>query len=128
MAVFSNAAGGGTGPGLPASKLAALAVGDPFPEFTAVTVPEDVLRRYVGIYEVSKDARRTVTLRDGALYTQRTGGPVTRATPASPTLFFYQTSLSYFDFEVAGDRVVAMVMYQDGAAQGERALKVPDKE
>lgn len=128
VAVFSNAAGGGTGPGLPASKLAALALGDPFPEFSEVKLSEDVLRRYVGVYEVSKDVRRTVTLRDGALYTQRTGGPVTRATPASPTRFFYQTSLSYFDFEVAGDRVVAMVMYQDGAPQGERAVKVPDKQ
>ena len=128
VAVFSNAAGGGTGPGLPASKFAALALGDPFPEFTAVTVPEDVLRRYVGVYEVSKDVRRTVTLRDGALYTQRTGGPVTRATPASPTRFFYQTSLSYFDFVVEGGRVTAMVMYQDGAAQGERAVRVADKQ
>jgi CubicO group peptidase (beta-lactamase class C family) len=128
VAVFSNAAGGGVGPGLPATKLAALAVGDPFPEFSEVKLSEDVLRRYVGVYEVSKDVRRTVTLRDGALYTQRTGGPLTRATPASPTRFFYRTSLSYFDFVVEGDRVTAMVMYQDGAAQGERALKVPDKQ
>jgi CubicO group peptidase (beta-lactamase class C family) len=129
VAVFSNnAAGGSIGPGLPASKLAALAVGDPFLEFTEVALSEDVLRRYVGVYEISKEARRTVTLRDGALYTQRTGGALTRATPASPTRFFYQTSLSYFDFVVEDGRVTAMVMYQDGAAQGERAMKVPDKQ
>jgi CubicO group peptidase (beta-lactamase class C family) len=126
VAVFSNNAAGGINPGLPASKLAALAVGDPFPEFTEVTVPEDVLRRYVGVYEI-KDASRTVTFRDGALYTQRTGGAQTRAIAASPTRFFYRTSLSYFDFVVEDGRVTAMVMYQDGSAQGERAVKVPDK-
>lgn len=126
VAVFSNNAAGGN-PGLPASKLAAVAIGDPFPEFTEVSVPEDVLRRYVGVYEISKDVSRTVTLRDGALYTQRTGAAPIRATPASPTRFFYRTSLSYFDFVVEDGRVSAMVMYQEGSAQGERAVKVPDK-
>ena len=127
VAVFSNNAAGGINPGLPASKLAALAVGDPFPEFTAVAVSEDVLRRYVGVYEVNKDVRRTVALRDGALYTQRTGAAPIRAVPASSTRFFYTTSLSYFDFVIEDGKVTAMVMYQDGSQQGERAAKVSDK-
>jgi D-alanyl-D-alanine carboxypeptidase len=127
VAVFANSAGGGIGPGMPASKLAALAVGDPFPEFTEITLTEEVLRRYAGVYEINKDNRRTVTLRDGALYTQRTGGAQTRAYAASPTRFFYRTSLSYFDFEVENGRVTAMVMYQDGSTAGERAVKVADK-
>jgi CubicO group peptidase (beta-lactamase class C family) len=128
VAVFSNNAAGGINPGLPASKLAALAVGDPFPEFTEVALSEDVLRRYVGVYEVNKDVRRTVTLRDGALYTQRTGAAPIKAVPASSTRFFYTTSLSYFDFVVEDGKVTAMVMYQDGGQQGERAAKVSDKE
>jgi CubicO group peptidase (beta-lactamase class C family) len=128
VAVFSNNAAGGINPGLPASKLAALAVGDPFPEFTAVALSEDVLRRYVGVYEVNKDVRRTVTLRDGALYTQRTGAAPIKAIPASSTRFFYTTSLSYFDFVIEDGKVTAMVMYQDGGKEGERAVKVPEKE
>jgi CubicO group peptidase (beta-lactamase class C family) len=128
VAVFSNSAGAGISPGVPASRLAALAVGDPFPEFTEVALSEDVLRRYVGVYEINKDARRTVTLRDGALYTQRTGQAQIRASAASDTRFFYRTSLSYFDFVVEGGKVTAMVMYQDGGTPGERAVKVPDKE
>jgi CubicO group peptidase (beta-lactamase class C family) len=123
-AVFSNNAGGGLDPGLATSKLAALALGDPFTEFTEVTVPEDVLRRYVGVYEVSKDVRRTVTFRDGALYTQRTGAQPIRASAASPTRFFYRTSVSYFDFVIENGRVTAMVMYPDGGPQAERAVKV----
>jgi len=102
-------------------------VGDPFPEFTEIVLTEEVLSRYAGVYEINKDNRRTVTLRDGALYTQRTGGPPTRAYAASPTRFFYRTSLSYFDFVVENDRVTAMVMYQDGSKEGERAVKVADK-
>jgi CubicO group peptidase (beta-lactamase class C family) len=128
VAVFSNNAGGGVGPGLPASKLAALAIGDPFPEFTEIKLSEDVLRRYVGVYEISKDVRRTVTLRDGALYTQRTGGPQTRASAASPTRFFYATSLTHFDFVIEDGRVTGMVVYQDGSTPGERAVKLPDKQ
>jgi len=127
VAVFANSAGGGIDPGMPASKLAALAVGDPFPEFTEITLTEEVLRRYAGVYEINKDNRRTVTLRDGALYTQRTGAAQIRASAASPTRFFYRTSLSYFDFVVENDRVTAMVMYQDGSKEGERAVKVADK-
>ncbi len=124
VAVFSNNAGGGPDPAMAATKLAALAVGEPFPEFTEVTVAEDVLRRYVGVYEVSKDVRRTVTLRDGALYTQRTGAQPVRASAASPSRFFYRTTLAHFEFVVEGGRVTAMVMYQEGSTQGERAVKV----
>lgn len=127
VAVFSNNAAGVIDPGLPASKLAAVAVGDPFTEFEAITLGEDVLRRYVGVYEINNNARRTVTLRDGALYTQRTGSGAIRAYPASPTRFFYRTSLSHFEFVVEGDRVAAMVMYQDGSRQSERAVKISDE-
>ena len=123
-AVFSNHAGGGLDPALPTTKLAALALGNPFMEFTEVTVPEDVLGRYVGVYEVNKDVRRTVTLRDGALYTQRSGAQPVRASAASPTRFFYRTSVSYFDFVIENGKVIAMMMYQDGRTEGERAVKV----
>ena len=68
------------------------------------------IRHGGGIFGFSTDALYLrETLRDGALFTQRTGGPPTRATPASPTRFFYRTSLSHFNFEVTGDRVTAMV-------------------
>lgn len=127
VAVFSNNAGGEINPGLVATKLAALAMDDPFPEFEEITLAEDVLRRYVGVYEIDEDAQRTVTVRDGALYTQRSGGSEIRAYPASETHFFYRMSLSHFEFEVEGERVTGMVMYQDGSRDGERAAKISDE-
>ncbi|MFW6039892.1 MAG: serine hydrolase, partial [Gemmatimonadota bacterium] len=128
VAVFSNNATGRVDPEMVATKLAAQAVGDPFPEFEAVALPEDVLRRYVGVYEIEGGgATRTVTVRDGALFTRRDGGPLNRAHPASETRFFYRTSLSYFDFVVEDGRVTGMVMHQGGAPEGERAVKVSDE-
>ncbi|MGH7541459.1 MAG: serine hydrolase, partial [Gemmatimonadota bacterium] len=126
-AVFSNNAGGEIDPGMVATRLAALAVGDPFPVFDEITLAEEVLRRYVGVYRIDENAQRTVTVRDGALYTQRSGGALTRAYPASETRFFYKESLSHFEFVVEDGRATGMVMYQEGGHEGERAVRVSDE-
>ena len=126
VAVFSNTTVGDVGPGFVATKLAALAVGDPFPEFDEITLAEDVLRRYVGVYQIDENTQRVVDLREGALHTQRTGGQWVRAYPTSENHFFYRTSLSHFEFVVEGGRVTAMLMYQGGSRQAEKAVKVSD--
>jgi CubicO group peptidase (beta-lactamase class C family) len=124
VAVFSNSAGSGVGPTFVARKLAAAALGDPYPEWEEIAVGDDVLARYVGVYEIEPGVRRVVTLEDGALYTQRTGGPRSRAYPSSETHFFYRGSLSHFEFVLEGDEVTAMLIYPDGAETPERADKI----
>jgi CubicO group peptidase (beta-lactamase class C family) len=127
VAVFSNTTANDVGPGMVATKLAALAIGEPFPQFAEVPVAEDVLRRYAGVYRIDEDAQRVVTVEDGVLYTQRSGGSRMRAHPASETHFFYRTSLSHFEFVVEGGDVTAMRMYQGGAPEAELAVKVSDE-
>lgn len=127
VAVFSNGTGSDVGPTFVATKLAAAALGDPYPEWTEVTVGEDVLARYVGVYEVEPGVRRIVTLEGGALYTQLMDGRRVRAYPSSQTHFFYRGSLSHFEFVLEGGEVMGMLMYPDGAEMPERAVKVSDE-
>ena len=127
VAVFSNSAGSDVSPTFVATKLAAAALGDPYPEWKEIAVGKDVLARYVGVYEVEPGAQRVVTLEDGVLYTQRTGGRRVRAYPSSDTHFFYRGSLSHFEFVLEDGVVTAMLMYPDGGGTPERAVKVSDE-
>jgi hypothetical protein len=127
VAVFSNSAGSEVSPTLVSTKLAAAALGDPYPEWKEIAVGTDVLARYVGVYEVEPGAQRVVTVEDGALYTQRTGARRVRAYPSSDTHFFYRGSLSHFEFVLEDGVVTAMLMYPDGGETPVRAVKVSDE-
>jgi CubicO group peptidase (beta-lactamase class C family) len=127
VAVFSNNTGSGVGPAFVATKLAAIALCDPYPEWTEIAVGPDVLERFVGVYEIEPGVQRVVTVEDGALFTQRTGGGRSRAYPSSETHFFYRGSFSHFEFVLEEGKVTAMLMYQGGAETPERAEKVSDE-
>jgi CubicO group peptidase (beta-lactamase class C family) len=123
VAVFANTTANDVGPGLVATRLAAAAVGEPYPQFAAIELPAEVLQRYVGVYRIEDSTERLVTVEDGALYTSR-GGRKTQAHPSSETHFFYRTSNSHFEFELEDGAVTAMLVYQDGAELAERAVRV----
>lgn len=125
VAVFANTTTNEVAPGTVATRLAAAAAGDPFPQFAAIELPEDALRRFAGVYRIDEGAQRVVTVENGALFTARDGRKV-RAYPSSETHFFYRTSNSHFEFVVEHGAVSAMLMYQDGAAEPERAVRVSD--
>ena len=127
VAVFSNNTAHEVGPGLVTTKLAALAGGDPFPTFSEIALDAAVLGRYVGVYQVDENTQRLVTIRDGALHTQRAGGNWSKAYPTSETHFFYKTSLSHFEFVVEDGQVTGMRMYQGGSHEAEEAAKVADE-
>jgi CubicO group peptidase (beta-lactamase class C family) len=86
-------------PGYLAKRLAAMAIGDPFPSPVAVKVDPKVLAGHVGAYEIDKSTRRTVTVENGKLYTQRSGQQRLEAIPSSETEFFYENSLTRMRFE-----------------------------
>ena len=122
VAALSNIPGGGLGPGPLALRVGALVAGDPFPEFERVAVDPALLERYVGVYRIDEGSTRTVTVEDGKLYTQRSGGPRLEAVPHSETGFFYEQSLTHWEavLDDAG-RVSHMLMYHDGSSEAERA-------
>ena len=127
VAVLCNSDNPKTSPGYVAKRFAAIAMGRPFPEYTSVRVDPKVLAGHVGVYEVDKETRRNVTVDGDRLFTQRTGGSRLEARPSSETEFFYENSLTHFRFERdASGRTVAMLMYQDGADEPQRAVRVAD--
>jgi len=125
VAVFANTTANEVDPGTVSTRLAAAAVGDPYPRFTAIALPEETLRRFAGVYRVDEATQRVVTVENGSLITTR-GGRGSRAVPSSETHFFYPNSNSHFEFVIENGAVTAMLMYQDGAARPERAVKVSD--
>jgi CubicO group peptidase (beta-lactamase class C family) len=126
VAVLCNSTG--LNPNGAAVKIAALAAGDPFPEFKAITVGAEVLARYVGVYKVDEQSRRYVTVQEGQLYTKRTGGSSLAATPSSETAFFYETSPSHFEFVIDDQGgVTGMNMYQGGGKTADLAIKVDEE-
>ncbi len=125
VAVLANSDSPATDPGYVARKLAALAAGDPFPEFVAITLDPKTLEGYAGLYRVDASTTRTVTLENGRLYTHRSGGQRLEIRPSSETEFFYDKSFTHLRFERdANGAVTGMLMYPDGAEKPERAVRV----
>lgn len=128
VAVLANSDSPVTDPGLVAKKLAAIAVGDPFPEPVAVKLAPEALQRHVGVYKIDDGAQRTVTFDGGKLYSQRSGGQRLEITPTSETDFFYAGSLSRLRFVVdATGRTTEMLFYPEDATEPQRCPRVADK-
>jgi hypothetical protein len=87
--------------------------------------PAEALARYVGDYEISEGDHRRAILAGDVIYTARGEGSPLPLRPMSSTRFFYEGSATWLDFELDGEgNPVAMVVHHDGAAEGERAVKV----
>jgi hypothetical protein len=99
-------------------KLAALAVGDPFPSFQKADVDLAALEPWFGVYSVENDERRFFA-RDGKLFTRRRGGGELEVLPAGNKRFFYAKSLTWFEISRDDKGVPAMAMYQQGSAKPE---------
>jgi CubicO group peptidase (beta-lactamase class C family) len=127
VAVLSNSDSPKTDPGAVAKRLAALAIGKPFPDPVAVTLAPAVLDRYAGVYEFSGGLRRTISVEGARIYSQRAGGQRLEIRPRSETEFFFDDSLSEIRFERdAAGRAAIMLLYQNGADEPERGVRVAD--
>jgi D-alanyl-D-alanine carboxypeptidase len=122
VAVLTNADNPLASPGQVALRLADLALGGVMDE-PAVAVPEDRLRDYVGVYRIDDSATRTITMRDGALRSQRTGGNPFELRPIGDDLFLFPTTGTRLRFVREDGTVTAMVM-EPRAGMEERADRV----
>lgn len=85
------------GPEPLADKFAALAAGKSLSP-TAIKVETSVLEQYVGVYENDKKEQRIITLEDGGLKSQRTGGSKFNIMPYAADQFYFENSLSRIRF------------------------------
>jgi CubicO group peptidase (beta-lactamase class C family) len=122
VAVLSNDTGKPVRPGYVAQKIAAMVVGDPFPDRVAIERPASELEEYTGVYRIDEETTRTVTLIEGGLFTQRTGGERLPIEPEGGDAFFYPGSFTYLAFERdAGGEITHMLLYPEGGPEPERA-------
>jgi CubicO group peptidase (beta-lactamase class C family) len=92
-----------------AQRLATYLVGKPWGP-KRVAVEETKLRDYVGVYKADEKLNWTVTLADGRLYIQPSGGEKTEVFPMAEAEFFYEGLLDRLRFERdAGGKVTALV-------------------
>lgn len=123
VAIMQNSDGVAEGkmpPGSIARRIAAIAIGDPYPEATPIKVEPAMLESYVGVYRLDASTARTLRVIDGELTAQRTGGPRAVLTPIAKDVFLYDDGFNriHFERDVAG-KVSAMRFFPNGEGKGE---------
>ncbi|HVQ10131.1 MAG TPA: serine hydrolase domain-containing protein [Allosphingosinicella sp.] len=128
VAVLANSDAPASPPGLITARLIALALGDPYPEFTRAEVDPRTLAPLFGVYRVGDaGVSRRFFARDGKLYTTRDGGADLEVFAAGGDLFFYgPSSLTWFRIERRPDGAHVMEMHQNGGNEAERAVRTGD--
>lgn len=125
IAVFTNSDAPEIPPETAMRRLAAIAIGEPYPDLQPVAVDMAAVEPLLGLYRVEgTDAERSFFARDGKLYTQRTDGPESEVFPVGGNRFFYgPASLTWFEMRRSADGAHVMEMHQEGAVAAERALR-----
>jgi len=102
-----------------ARRLAAAALGAPYPPVTPVVVDVAVLRDYEGVYSVDQHATRTLRIFDGTLTAERTAGPRYELTPIAGDTFVYPDGFSRLQvLRDATGKVTGMRFWSDGEGDG----------
>lgn len=102
-----------------ARRLAAAALGDPYPVVKPVVVDPALLRQYEGVYRVNADATRTLRIVDGKLTAQRTGWTPKELTPITDDTFVYPDGLDRLQvLRDATGKVTGMRFWAEGEGDG----------
>lgn len=62
-------------------------------------ISENNLKKYEGVYEISEGQYRDVMVKDGILYTMRTGGQTLSANALNESSFYYPNTFTHFSFK-----------------------------
>ncbi len=114
VAVFSNSTA--KSPDNVAVKLAAWAIDKPY-NFKEITLDENTLKSYVGVYENPENGQRIITLENGKLYSRRSGGSKSQIKPYEKDKFFFETSLSFLNFQRSVNEMITGVISSQRGAQ-----------
>lgn len=118
VVVLRNTDSGTASPETVANKLAALAIGRPFAEHTAVTLDAKALDAYAGTYRIDDKTERIVRREGSKLSVQRTGREPVLFSAFSPAAFFVPGELDWIEFtRNSQGAVTALTVQRDGAAQ-----------
>lgn len=82
-----------------ARRLAAAALGEPYPAAKPVVVDIALLKQYEGVYRIDKDATRTLRIVDGKLTVRRTDRPREELTAIADDTFVYSDGFNRIQIE-----------------------------
>ena len=123
LAVFTNSDSMAIEEEVVLQRLAALALGDPYPTFDKVKLDPAAVEPLLGVYPVDGGDRRFF-MRDGKLYTRRTGGSDLEAFAAGGDRFFYgPDNFTWFEIRRGSGGKHVMAMYQNGATKPELSTR-----
>jgi len=107
-----------------ARRLAAAALGEPYPDMTAVPVGVDAMQEMVGVYDFGDGVTRTLRIGDGQLTAQRGAGPRAVLTPIGADDFLYEDGFNRLRLERdAAGAVVAARFFANGDGAGDRGVR-----
>ena len=123
VAVLSNsdsALKDGVNPEGLARRLAAAALGDPYPAVTAVPVDAATLKQAEGVYRKNPQLAWALRVVDGVLTQQRLGGSRIALTPVARDTYAYPNGLSRLQLQRDGQgAVTAMRYFGDGVGESQ---------
>ena len=121
VAVFTNSDDPVASEETLANRLAALALGEPYPTLKEAKVDAAAIEPLLGVYADQRGERRFFR-RDGKLYTRRTGGSDLQVFAAGENRFFYgPDNLTWFEMRKDAAGKPVMAMHQNGATKPELA-------
>jgi D-alanyl-D-alanine carboxypeptidase len=107
------------GPDMIARKLAAAALGEPYPEATPIAVNAATLKQLEGVYRIDKNSARVLRVVDGKLTSQRTGSQRSVLMPIAADEFLYSNGLDRFKVERnSAGAVTGMRFFANGEPPG----------
>ena len=123
VAVFANSDQARVDPDVALTKLAAMAVGDPIPEHEKVAFSPEAVEPLLGLYSLDEGERRFF-LKDGRLFTRRSGGSDMEVFAAGGDRFFYgPESLTWFEIERDTAGKHRMAMFHNGSSKAEMSVR-----
>lgn len=126
VAVLANSDSSSVSPGITLRRLAAIALGDPYPTFERVPVDVAAVEPFLGVYAApGPGGERRFYQRDGRLFTRRAaGGPEQEVFAAGGNRFFYgPNSLSWFTVSRDASGAITMAAHPNGEDQIETSLR-----
>ncbi len=83
-------------------------------EKKAINVSEDILKQYVGVYEIKKGFDLSITLENGKLISHATGQPPFEIHAETETMFFVKEFPAALEFLIENKKATGVVLHQGG--------------
>ena len=108
-------------------RLLAFALGDAYPQATAVAVPVDELASYAGVYRLDAETTRTLSVVDGQLRSQRSGGATHVLVAIGGGRFVFPQSLNRLEMQRDATGVVTGLRFFPDGEGGETWRRTDEK-